>query len=190
MFGKRRAVELAGLEPVVEQPEIDPETGLMFVSRFEDFIEKEIARGLRYGSGSALALFEVAVVEDSSDGPVPSPARFIAHVLTNAARSSDVVARVGPERFGVLLVEAEAAGAAQFTERVRTQIGSQAYARRPDGIGLYVRAWAGVVPWEPSFDTVDAYVSAAARALSSTSAGYEAAQDWFRPTGLNKPLVA
>jgi hypothetical protein len=65
-----------------------------------------------------------------------------------------------------------------------------ASARRPDGTGLFARAWAGVAQWEPAFDSVGAYVGAAQTSLSATYRGYEAAQDWFRGEGLNKPFVA
>ena len=110
--------------------------------------------------------------------------------LMAAARSSDIVARVSPQTFAVLLVEARGEGANQFAERVRTSIGSNPYARRPDGTGLFARAWAGVAQWEPAYDSVGAYVGAAQKSLAATYRGYEAAQDWFRGEGLNKPFVA
>jgi hypothetical protein len=47
-----------------------------------------------------------------------------------------------------------------------------------------------VAEWEPAFSTVEAYAAAAERALSSTYRGYEAAQEWFRGEGLNKPFLA
>ena len=76
----------------------------------------------------------------------------------------------------MLLIEAEDEGAKQFTERVRTRIGSNAYARRADGTGLFARAWAGVASWEPTFDSVEAYARAAEHSLASTYRGYEAAR--------------
>lgn len=191
MFGKRKN-QPAVADPAasLEELETDPETGLMAAARFEDVIQKEIARGLRYGSTSALAIFEIGVAERATSGPIPSPAKFAANALRKAARSSDIVARVSPQTFAVLLVEARGEGANQFAERVRTSIGSNPYARRPDGTGLFARAWAGVAQWEPAFESVGAYVGAAQKSLSATYRGYEAAQDWFRGEGLNKPFVA
>ena len=101
-----------------------------------------------------------------------------------------MVARVAPTLFAVLLIEAKEEGAAQFTERVRTRIGSSPYARRPDGSGVYARAWAGVAPWEPRYTTAEEYAQAAERALAATFRGYEAAQEWFRGEGANKPFIA
>ena len=177
----------SSLHPVAEV-DIDPETA-DGPARFEDALDKRShARSLRFDS--ALALFEVAVAEDPSNGPIPSPAKFVAQVLRKAARASDVIARVSPGLFAVLLIEAHGEGAKQFTERVRTGIGSNPYARRLDGSGLFARAWAGVALWDPSFDSVEAYAGAAEKALSSTFRGYEAAQEWFRGEGLNKPFMA
>lgn len=190
MFGKRKPGDSAAAVVPPEEIDIDPETGLLTAPPFEDCLQKEIARGLRYGSSSALALFEVSVAERSPNGPPPSPAKFTANILRKAVRSSDIVARVSPHTFAVLLVEARGEGARQFTERVRTSIGSSAYARRPDGTGLYARAWAGVAEWEPAFDSVGAYAGAAQHSLATTFRGYEAAQEWFRGEGLNKPFSA
>jgi GGDEF domain-containing protein len=189
MFGKRKAENIAVARVAHDELEIDVETGLLAAARFEDALQKEIARGLRYGAKSALALFEVGVAEKAVNGPLPSPAPFVAGVLKKAARSSDIVARVSTQMFAVLLVEAHAEGARQFTERVRTGIGSNPYARRPDGSGLFARAWAGVAVWEPKFDSVGAYAGAAQDALQATYTGYEAAQEWFRGEGLNKPFA-
>ena len=189
MFGKRKADSSAPTVPSFDDLDIDPETGLVAPARFEEALQKEIARGLRYGSSSALALFEVAVAEKPTNGALPSPAPFVAEILRKAARASDVVARVAPQAFAVLLVEARAEGAKQFTERVRTSIGSHPYARRQDGSGLFARAWAGVAEWNPSVDSVGAYAAAAQHALSATYTSYEAAQEWFRGEGLNKPLA-
>jgi GGDEF domain-containing protein len=144
MLGRRKKEQppATGSEVDFSTLEVDPETGLMGAVGFEEALQKEIARGLRYGSRSALAMFEVGVAERAT-GPLPSPAKFVAQILRKAARKSDVAARVSPTLFAVLLVEAEGEGAKQFTERVRTAIGSHPYARRADGSGLFARAWAG-----------------------------------------------
>ena len=189
MFGKRKHENPTPESATAEELEVDPETGLMAASRFEEALEKEIARGLRYGSNSALVLFEVGVAEKTTEGPLPSPAPFVAKALRNAARTSDIVARVSTQVFAVLLVEARTEGATQFSERVRTAIGSNPYARREDGSALFARAWAGVAQWDSKLDTVPAYATAAQEALNSTFVGYESAQAWYRGEGLNHPLT-
>jgi len=191
MFGKRKqATSAADSTPYTAAGEFDSETGLLGAAGFEQALARQIARDLRYGSTSALALFEVAIAEKTAHQPLPSPAPFVAETLRNAVRGADLVARVSPTKFAALLVEASKDGAAQFTERVRTRIGSSPYARRPDGSALYVRAWAAVAPWNPAYDSVERYAFAAEAALKATFRGYEAAQEWFRGEGLNKPFIA
>ncbi|MEO8538688.1 MAG: hypothetical protein ABI577_03035 [bacterium] len=191
MLGRTKKREADSPEAVpCPDPGLDPETGLIGAGRFEEIVARQISRDLRYGSTTSLALFEIGVAENSVDGPIPSPAPFVAKVLTKAVRGADVVARVAPALFAVLLIEADQNGATQFTERARTRIGSSPYARRADGGGLYARAWAAVIPWTPELDSVDLYAGAAERALAATFRGYEAAQAWFRGEGVNKPFIA
>lgn len=191
MFGKRKqATSTADSTPHTAAGEFDSETGLLGAAGFEQALARQIARDLRYGSTSALALFEVAVAEETPNHPLPSPAPFVAETLSKAVRGADLVARVSPTKFAALLIEASKDGAAQFTERVRTRIGSSPYARQADGSALYVRAWAAVAPWNPAYDSVERYALAAETALKATFRGYEAAQEWFRGEGLNKPFIA
>ncbi|HNO64986.1 MAG TPA: GGDEF domain-containing protein [Tepidiformaceae bacterium] len=188
MLGKLKRQEPRTAPSPQPSDGLDPETGLLDAAGFQAVLERQLARDLRYGSTSALALFEIAVAERDATGPLPSPAPFVAGVLRAAVRGADVVARVSPVMFAVLLIEAKAEGAAQFTERVRTSIGSAPYARDASGNALYVRAWAGVAPWQPEFETVERYARAAERSLMATYRGYEAAQEWFRGEGLNRPF--
>ncbi len=140
---------------------VDSESGLASLSAFRAALQREIARSRRHGLGSSLALFEVQVVARSPRRLLPpSPARFIAEVLTKAARAGDVVARIDETHFAVLLVEWDDAASDVFTERVRTGLCSEPYARS-EGQGLYLRAWAGAVCWEPFMEDPDAYLRAA-----------------------------
>jgi len=188
LFGKRKqAVAVAEAPSRITIPDPDPETGLPGPAGFEESIRREIGRLLRYGGQGALAIFDITVQPEADGSLPPSPARFVAQALSRQARTSDVVARVGPTMFAVLLVEAAGPGARQFTERARTLIGSTPYARRADGSAIFARAWAGVAEWHPELNTVDAYATAAEQALKSTFRGYEAAQEWFRGEGTYNP---
>lgn len=178
----------ASSEPSGTQ-EIDAETGLLAAARFEEALAKEISRGQRYGSRSALALFDIAIAENIEAGTVASPARYIAGQLRAAARTSDFVARVSPASFAVLLVEADRDGAELFAERVRTAIGSHPYARHSDGSALYARAWAGVATWEPAIESPQAYARAARSSLMASFSQYESARRRFRGEGINRPTV-
>jgi len=163
----------------------------MAAARFEEAIEKEIARGLRYGSSSALALFEVAIADHGQLERLPSPAAFVAQVLRLAVRGADVLARrVSPNLFAALLVEARGDGPSKFTERVGTGIGSHPYGRRPDGAALCARAWSGVAQWEPSMNSVGAYAGAARDRARQHLPWLRGCAARFRGEGMNKPFIA
>ncbi len=171
-------------------PTHDHETGLLLIHGFSEHLDREISRGARYGSSSALALFDVrvAVSEENAGSPLPSPARHVAHILQQEARTADIAARLDLTTFAVLLINADSDGATSFTERCRTRIGSEPYIRANDGFGVYCRAWAGVADWRPGIETPEQYVDAAVEALQFTFTGYEAAQSWFRGEGTYQPI--
>ena len=75
MLGKSKKRDQSGsTNAPCPDGEIDAETGLSNAAGFEEVLSRQIARDLRYGSNSALALFEIAVAERQVEGPLPSPA--------------------------------------------------------------------------------------------------------------------
>ena len=189
MLKLKRTPEPAPQKPAGPPPTTDHETGLLLLHEFATHLEREVSRGQRYGSASALALFDVrvAVTEQNAGSPLPSPARHVAHILQQEARTADIAARLDLATFAVLLINADSKGALSFTERCRTRIGSEPYVRGANGFGLYARAWAGVADWNPGIETPEQYVDAAVAALQQTFSGYEAAQSWFRGEGVYLP---
>lgn len=185
MLKLKRKPEPAPAKPAGPRPTADHETGLLLMPEFAAHLEREISRGQRYGGASALALFDVrvAVSDENSGSPLPSPARHVAHILKEEARTADIGARLDLATFAVLLINADSAGATSFTERCRTRIGSEPYVRGENGFGLYARAWAGVADWRLDIETPEQFVDAAVEALRQTFSGYEAAQSWFRGDG-------
>lgn len=166
----------------------DPETGLANVRQLEDLLKREIARSQRYGDRTALAIFEIAIsgyqLEDET-APLPSPAEYVASELRKAARDSDILARIGGNRYAVLLTECDDKGAWLFCERTRTKLGTAPFGRTEEGKSLYVRAWAGVTNWRSELTTPQTYLEAAVAEMERTRPGYEQQQAWFRGTSLN-----
>lgn len=182
MFKKRPGSTAAQADGPATSPTADAETGLPNHRELQRVLRREIARARRYGDRSALAVFDVRVVgfrESKDESEPPSPAAFVANVLTKEARQSDFVARLDLTRFVVFLTECDNAGARLFTERLRTELCSQVFTRGADGHGLFVRAWAGCVPWEPEYSEAGSYLRAALRELEHTRPGYIAAQGEF-----------
>ncbi len=163
---------------------VDAETGLPNASQLDELLRREIARSMRYGDRSALAIFDVRITgfQPGAGQAVlpPSPARYIAATMLQAARTSDIVARVDTTHFAVVLAECDDAGAKLFCERLRTRLGTMPFAHTADGRGVYVRAWAGMARWDPAYTDPDAYVGAAVAQMEESRRGYEAAQTYFR----------
>lgn len=168
---------------------LDPETGLPNYAELAATLRREIARAKRYGDRSALAVFDVRVATFKPPSNLhqnpPSPARFVASILTQRARESDLVARLDATHFAVFLTECDAAGASLFTERARTSLSSSVFARNEDGTGIFVQAWAGFAPWDPAFTEPNFYIQAAMAHLERQRPAYRAESE-FRgrgPTG-------
>ncbi len=106
----------------------------------------------------------------------------VGDVLRNVSRRSDIPARLGEFRFAVLLTDAEQPGADQFTERIRTGIGTNPYARDASGTAIYARAWAGAAPWKPQYEDAATYVAAAVDNMNQTRSGYEQGRGWYKGT--------
>jgi diguanylate cyclase (GGDEF)-like protein len=160
----------------------DPETGLPNLNELTVVLRREIARSARYGDNSALAVFDlqVAAYTPTARYPVPpSPAKFIAAMLLDAAREGDVVARLSGNRFAVLLSECSAPGATNFVNRARTKLSTPPYTRTPEGKPLFVRSWAGFACWSKELTTPEAYIEAATGRLVGSYAGYERARSFF-----------
>lgn len=186
MFGKRRDsrnVEEPGEAEDPTRPQtVDGETGLGNHRQMNDLLRREIARGMRYGDRSALAVFDVRVAgfrPSGAEPEPPSPAEFVAEVLVREARESDVVCRIDLTHFAVFLTEADAAGGELFVQRVRTAVSRSPYARNANGSGIYARAWAGCVGWDPNLTTPAAYLAAAMDALELARTALHAQETYF-----------
>jgi PleD family two-component response regulator len=181
MWGRKRNVAEAPVE-VGPPPLIDPETGLSNADHFCELVRREIARSMRYGDRSALAVLDVVTTgfKPSREAAcAPSPAVFIARTLEHLARDTDLVGRLSESRFVALLTESDYAGAHQFASRTRTALGSSPYARNADQSGIYARAWGGCAEWQPAFESPEAFIAAAERDLEEGRPHYEAEQTWF-----------
>ena len=162
---------------------LDPETGLVCSPYLEFLLQREIARSQRHGARLALVVFDACATGELAGGELdglPSPAKYVADCLSEAVRDSDFVARMDETRFLAVLTEADENGAAQFAERARTRIGTTPFARTAHNKGIYARAWAGWVLWDPSMRTPAAFVAAATAKLEQTRPGYASQRSWYR----------
>ncbi len=164
--GRKRAESPA--VPEASHRGADPETGLPGRAQLAAMLQHEIARSKRYGDKSALVVFDTRVVNfrpEEGDERMPSPGAHIAEVFEERGRESDLVSRLDLTRFAVFLTDATDDGAAQFAERTRTALGAKPFARNQDGSGVWIRAWAGWVTWQPAYERPAQYLSAALERL-------------------------
>ena len=183
ILGRRKTPVAQLREPACLPELLDTETGLAGPELFMDLLQRDIERSLRHGNEMTLMVFDVVIAgfKPTADEPEPpSVAKAVAAVLRDVARRSDIPARLGEFRFAVLLTSAEQPGAEQFSERVRTRIGTNPYARDLAGNAVHARAWAGATAWEPQYEDAAAYIAAAVQNMDETRSGYEHVQSWFK----------
>lgn len=121
----------------------DPLTGTEGPRFWERIIGKEEARRRRYGRGATVALVDLTGFEGNRDWYNPElAAQFLARIgraLAREVRTSDHIARIGPARFGIVLLETDEIRAINFIDRARAACRKQFWV----GSGLAIRTgWA------------------------------------------------
>ena len=101
----------------------DPVTGLESAFAWDRHIREEAVRLRRYGRPFAIVFTELDGLDRLADRVGASAAGrivpAIGQVLKRQARAVDIIARVGPARFAVLLPETDEVRAINYVERVR-----------------------------------------------------------------------
>jgi diguanylate cyclase (GGDEF)-like protein len=125
-FAQLAANEHALRKSAEQQSQTDFLTGLPNRRFFQDRLDEEFARGLRYGRPLSLLILDVdnfKVVNDSLGHPCgDSVLQNIGKILIQSKRGCDCAARVGGEEFAVILPETDLEGALVFGERLCREI--------------------------------------------------------------------
>jgi diguanylate cyclase (GGDEF)-like protein len=104
----------------------DPLTGLANRRRFGEELTQTLRRAERYGERFALVVLDLDRFKSVNDehGHEAGDRLLVAAagVLGQGLRDSDVVARLGGEEFGAILVHADAGAAREVTERLRAAV--------------------------------------------------------------------
>lgn len=107
----------------------DPLTGMDGPRFWDRILASEEARRRRYGRPVTVVMVEFTGF--ASDGSwlgqelVLQVLVRVAHALANEVRTSDSKARIGPTRFGILLIESDEISTINFIDRVRAACRSE-----------------------------------------------------------------
>ncbi len=131
----------------------DPLTGLPNQRHLHEQLGRETARADRYRYSLTLAMFEIVRLKDLTQSWGPDVVdRAILHVsdtLRRVARTSDFLARMGEEKFAVVLVQCTAEQGRTFGERVALAVANRPLKRDVNmRIPLYVNVQFSVLEYE------------------------------------------
>jgi diguanylate cyclase (GGDEF)-like protein/PAS domain S-box-containing protein len=127
----------------------DPLTGLLNRRRFNEELEREVARTKRHGGRAVLLVIDVdrfKLVNDSLGHPAGDDVlRAVARTLEGRLRSTDVISRIGGDEFAVIAVVSERdAQGRQLADEVATAIRRQTIVA--SGSAVKVTSSIGVAP--------------------------------------------
>jgi diguanylate cyclase (GGDEF)-like protein/PAS domain S-box-containing protein len=153
---QRKAMEArnaALVERLEQQALSDSLTGLANRRAFDNEGPTIMARAKRHGTPVAVAIADIDHFKQINDryGHVAGDQvlKEIGAVLARAARSTDFVARIGGEEFGLLLPDATKEQAEQVAERIRQQVEATTV-WAPDGEHIRVTISIGLSAVDPT----------------------------------------
>jgi diguanylate cyclase (GGDEF)-like protein len=158
---------------------IDPLTDLFDEKFYMRTLEHEVSRKKKQG-GASVALLAIDLdgfrqVNDTHGHLVGG--RLLveaARVLLRSVREVDVVARIGPDEFGVLLVSTELAGAVRTAERVRSAFAQHRFLSR-EGLDLDLSVAIGVAAFPQHGENASQLRDAAEEAARQAKKGKQVA---------------
>lgn len=127
-------------------------TGLYNHRFFQEALDKEISRSVRYEKALTLILLDIdhfKKVNDQYGHPAGDIVlKFISAIMQKAVRESDLVVRYGGEEFAIILPETDLKGGAILAERLRREV--EATEMPADGQTIKVTISIGVTTYNLS----------------------------------------
>jgi diguanylate cyclase (GGDEF)-like protein len=159
----------------------DSLTGLLNRRRFEEELERHLARGRRYGMTGALIVLDLNDFKrvNEEHGPRAGDRALIvvADALANRLRETDVLARVGGNQFAVLLPLAKPHEAERVSQALEDVIGEEVCLPG----GGHMKASVGFAPFTATLDSVEEVQLAADAAMYAVKAGLPRHMRRLRP---------
>ena len=130
-------------------------TGLYNHRHFQELMDKEMSRAMRYKRPFALVLFDLdhfKKVNDKYGHPAGDQVlKVVSHEASQLVRESDTLARYGGEEFAVILPETDLRGAGIFAERLRKAIAATKV--KAGDVTIDVSISVGVTSFDPTNGT-------------------------------------
>ncbi len=145
-------LELQYHEEIYRLMRTDGLTELFNRRYFDEALQKEVSRALRYGRPFSLVLFDIDHFKRINDtyGHLAGDAvlRQLGRLVSSHVRRDDVVARTGGEEFAVILPETGIDAARSFAEKLRQLVERTAFTFEETPIPVTISL--GVAEWDPS----------------------------------------
>ena len=140
---------------------------------FDEVLERESARAVRYERPLSLILFDLDGFKGINDNYGHLCGDFVLKQVTNAAhgllRPEQVLARIGGDEFAILSPETTVEGARNLAEKLRARIDELDYSY--SGLEISVTCSFGVAEIGPAVDEAQALFAAADKALYDSKNG-------------------
>ena len=160
-------------EEIYRMAIVDGLTGVPNRRYFEEFLERELARAIRYQRPLALAVIDADHFKQVNDnfGHLAGDyvLRLMAKIATETTRREELFARYGGEEFVLVMPEKSPEQALQYTEKLRALIESTHF--EFDGETIPVTVSIGLANLVPDIRSVSGFVQAADSALYEAKSG-------------------
>jgi diguanylate cyclase (GGDEF)-like protein len=125
----------------------DPLTGIHNRRYFDIFLNNEVNRSVRVGSGLAIILLDIDHFKNYND-TFGHPAgdkviQNVARCIQEGRRTTDVAARIGGEEFALILPETQIEGAQIVAEKIQQVIASSPNFEHPITVSIGISALSG-----------------------------------------------
>lgn len=160
------------LRELAQQAQVDALTGLRHAAHFQEILEVELAHAMRTGEPFTLVELELdgldAIAEGFGTAAAETALRDIAARLDQQVRLGDVLARLGPDRFGVLMRHGGEEAAEGLARRITQAVSAPLVLQSGDEVGVGISV--GMAAYSDATESLPQLQAEASSALNEARA--------------------